>query len=110
MFALEWCEFCWSVRRLFTHLGIPMRSIDLDAALLQERDLGTRLRAALNARTGIATFPQIFIGGTLVGGAIDVIEAHRAGQLRPALAGLGITCNESSVDPRVFLPGWLHPR
>jgi cysteine synthase len=110
MFALEWCEFCWSVRRLFTHLGIPMRSIELDAALLQERDLGTRLRAALNARTGIATFPQIFIGGTLVGGAIDVIEAHRAGQLQPALAGLGITCNESSVDPRVFLPGWLHPR
>src|SRR6185295_1122514 len=22
MFALEWCEFCWSVRKLFTRLGI----------------------------------------------------------------------------------------
>jgi cysteine synthase A len=110
MFALEWCEFCWSVRRLLTHLGIPFRSIELDAAQLQERDFGTRLRATLSARTGITTVPQIFVGGTLVGGAIDVIEAHRAGQLRSALARLGITCNKSSVDPSVFLPGWLHPR
>jgi len=110
MFALEWCEFCWSVRRLFTHLGVPFRSIDLDSAALQERDLGSRLRAALGARTGIATIPQIFVGGTLIGGATDVIEAQRAGKLRPVLAGLGIPCCESSVDPRTFLPGWLHPR
>ena len=23
MFALEWCEFCWSLRRLFAHLASP---------------------------------------------------------------------------------------
>ncbi|HMA10472.1 MAG TPA: glutaredoxin domain-containing protein, partial [Steroidobacteraceae bacterium] len=110
MFALEWCEFCWSVRRLFSHLGIAFRSIDLDAAVLQERDFGSRLRAALSARTGIVTIPQIFVGGTLLGGATDVIEAHRAGKLQSALADLGITCRQSSTDPRSFLPGWLHPR
>src|SRR5262245_40617590 len=32
MFALEWCEFCWSVRRLFKEFDIPYRSVDLDSA------------------------------------------------------------------------------
>src|SRR5690606_24310714 len=26
MFSLEWCEFCWSVRRLFARAGIRYRS------------------------------------------------------------------------------------
>ena len=111
MFALEWCEFCWSLRRLFKQLAIPFRSIDLDSAKLQEHNLGNRLRGALTARTGIATIPQVFVGGTLIGGATDVIEALRAGKLQPRLARLGILFNTSeNIDPRSFLPGWLHPR
>src|SRR5690606_17752047 len=31
LFALEWCEFCWSVRKLFARLGIEYRSVDLDS-------------------------------------------------------------------------------
>jgi len=111
MFALEWCEFCWSLRRLFKQLAIPFRSIDLDSAKLQQHNFGNRLRTALNARTGIVTIPQVFIGGTLIGGATDVIEALRAGKLQPRLARLGILSNASmDIDPRSFLPGWLHPR
>ena len=33
MFALEWCEFCWSARKLFAALGLDYRSVDLDAFL-----------------------------------------------------------------------------
>ena len=40
LFALEWCEFCWSVRKLFARLGIPFRSIDLDSVDYQHDDLG----------------------------------------------------------------------
>ena len=32
MFALEWCEFCWSVRKLFKAFDVPYRSVDLDSA------------------------------------------------------------------------------
>src|SRR3974390_535759 len=30
MFALEWCEFCWAVRKMFARNGIRYRAIDLD--------------------------------------------------------------------------------
>src|SRR5690606_23673941 len=77
MFALEWCEFCWSVRRLFADLGIPYRSIDLDSVEYQQDDRGGEIRAALTARTGIATIPQIFIGGELIGGCTDLFDAWK---------------------------------
>jgi cysteine synthase A len=110
MFALEWCEFCWSVRRLFTRLGIPFRSVDLDAPAMQRGDLGTRLRAALGSR-GLATIPQVFVGGELIGGATDVIDALRGGHLQPRLAARGIHVDATrEVDSRAFLPGWLQPR
>jgi cysteine synthase A len=111
MFALEWCEFCWSIRRLFARSGIPYRSVDLDSVEYQTGDLGGRIRAALTARTGIATIPQIFVGGELIGGCTDVIDAFRAGQLQPKLAQLGMQIDNSApADPRSFLPAWLHPR
>src|SRR6202007_2265500 len=81
MFALEWCEFCWSVRRLFGRYKIPYRSIDLDSVEYQRGDRGGKVRAAATARTGIATIPQVFVGGELIGGAMDVLEAAGNGRL-----------------------------
>lgn len=98
MFALEWCELCWAARRLFAALGVPCRAIDLDSVAYQANDWGGRIRRALQARTGVATIPQIFFGGTLIGGATDAIAAARAGTLRGA---------RTVADPRRFLPGWL---
>ncbi|MDA1075058.1 MAG: cysteine synthase A [Proteobacteria bacterium] len=42
MFALEWCEFCWSVRKLFAELDIPYKSVDLDSVEYQQGDRGAR--------------------------------------------------------------------
>ncbi len=47
MFALEWCEFCWSVRKMFAHYRIPYRSIDLDSVEYQQDDRGGKVRTAL---------------------------------------------------------------
>jgi cysteine synthase A len=111
MFALEWCEFCWSIRRLFARLGIAFRSIDLDSSALHRENLGARMRAALTSRTGIATIPQVFVGGQLIGGATDVIDAIRTGQFQSQLRTLGIPFDaRTDVDPRSFLPAWIHPR
>jgi len=111
MFSLEWCEFCWSLRRLFARYGIPYRSVDLDSMQYQHRDFGGRVRAALAAKTGIATIPQVFVGGELIGGCTDVIEAVRAGKLLPRLARLGVGVRDGAgMDPRTFLPAWLQPR
>jgi cysteine synthase A len=111
MFALEWCEFCWSVRRLCAHYRIPLDSIDLDSVAYQADDLGGRIRAALTARTGIATIPQVFVGGQLIGGCTDVIDALRGGRLQSRLKQLGVPFDDASkAEPGSFLPGWLQSR
>ncbi|WP_405241843.1 pyridoxal-phosphate dependent enzyme [Lentisalinibacter salinarum] len=111
MFALEWCEFCWSVRKFFEHCGIPYRSIDLDAVEWQEDDRGGRIRAALNARTGMQTIPQVFVGGELVGGCSETFDAFVSGGLQAALKDAGVDWNaDKKTDPHGFLPRWLHSR
>ena len=51
MFALEWCEFCWSVRKMFAHYEIPYRSIDLDSVEYQENNWGGAIRTAIEGQT-----------------------------------------------------------
>jgi cysteine synthase A len=111
MFALEWCEFCWAVRKLLTHIGVDFESVDIDSAALQEADLGTRIRAVLKARTGSPTIPQIWIAGTHIGGATDLFDAMRTGRMQHLLADVGVmVAPDLDIDPSQFLPKWLHPR
>jgi cysteine synthase A len=111
MFALEWCEFCWSVRRLFDRLQIRYRAVDLDSVAYQQDDRGGRIRAALAARTSVATIPQIFIGGEFIGGCTDLFEAWRGGRAQDLLERSGVDYDRTAkIDPYTFLPGWLHPR
>ncbi|MBN1240725.1 MAG: pyridoxal-phosphate dependent enzyme [Gammaproteobacteria bacterium] len=111
MFALEWCEFCWSVRRMFAAYGIPYRSVDLDSVEYQKDDWGGRIRAALAARTKWTTIPQIFVGGEFVGGCTDAFDAWKDGRLPALLETHGVThSGDPEGDPYTFLPNWLHPR
>jgi cysteine synthase A len=111
MFALEWCEFCWSVRRMFANYRIPYRAVDLDSVEYQKDDWGGEIRAALAARTTWTTIPQIFVGGEFIGGATDTFDAWRAGRLQRLLDASGVPyAKDATGDPYSFLPGWLHPR
>jgi cysteine synthase len=111
MMAFTWCEFCWSVRKFFRRCNIPYTSIDIDAAALQKDDRGGLIRAAISARSGSVTIPQIFVGGAFVGGAVEVFEAFREGRLQRLLGEHGVAFDESvQVDPFTLLPNWLQPR
>jgi cysteine synthase A len=111
MFALEWCEFCWSVRKLFAQLGIEYRSIDLDSVAYQEGDRGGKIRAVLREQTGSPTIPQIFIGGRHIGGCTDTFDAFKSGALQALLREAGVEFKEcAGLDPYSLLPQWLHPR
>ena len=111
LFALEWCEFCWAIRKLFGELGIPYRAIDLDSVAYQEDDWGGQIRAVLNSRLGSNTIPQIFIDGEHIGGATDTFEAFKSGQLGELLTKVGIEVgNLDGKDPYELLPNWLHQR
>jgi cysteine synthase A len=111
MFALEWCEFCWSVRRMFASYKIPYRSVDLDSVDYQKDDWGGQIRAALAARTTWKTIPQIFVGGEFIGGCTDTFDAWKSGRLQQLLDKSGVAfAKDVTADPYSFLPGWLHPR
>jgi len=111
MFALEWCEFCWALRKFFTSHNIPFRSVDLDSVAYQKDNLGGELRIALHKKIGLPTIPQVFVGGQHIGGCTETLDYFRDGRLQPLLTQRNIMFREGiTSDPRNFLPKWVHPR
>ncbi len=111
MFALEWCEFCWSVRKMLSEYGIAFKSVDLDAVAYQQDGRGGKLRTALQSKTSWNTFPQIFINGEFLGGCTDLFDACKSGELAKKLDHYETAHNRDvNTDPYQFLPTWLHSR
>lgn len=111
LFALEWCEFCWSARKLFQAIGLPYRSVDLDSRAMQEGGFGGKVRAALESRTGMKTIPQLFVGGTFVGGCTELFDAYKDGRLEELLTKTRAEFEmKPDLDPYQLLPKWLQPR
>ncbi|WP_281244923.1 glutaredoxin [Tropicimonas isoalkanivorans] len=113
IFALEWCEFTWSVRNMFIEAGIPYESVDLDsvAFLNGDPERATRYRAVLREITGAPTIPQIFVGGQHIGGATETFDAFNSGDLQATLnaASVGFDA-KMQKNAYSFLPKWLHSR
>ncbi len=111
MFSLEWCEFCWSVKKLLNKLNVPCITVDLDSVKYQKDNWGTELRVALRERTLKSTIPQIFLGGEHLGGCTDIFDKFKNGELQHTFTTLGIDYTEApNLDPYTLLPKWLHPR
>ena len=111
LFALEWCEFCWSLRKLFAACAIPYRSVDLDSTDYQAGDRGGKIRAVLAARTGSKTIPQLFVGGEWIGGTTETMASFKQGRLQQLLRQHGVAFDaDAVVDPDALMPAWLHPR
>jgi cysteine synthase A len=111
LFALEWCEFCWAVRKLFRACDVKYESVDLDAGDYTREAWGDRIRAALRRRIGTHTLPQVFVGGEHVGGCTETLDAAADGRLAELLTRHGVAHRVTTdVNPRSFFPAWLQPR
>jgi len=111
MFALEWCEFCWSLRKLFDALGVNYKSVDIDSVEYQDNARGVKIREALGKRVGSPTMPQVFVAGEHVGGCTEVIEGFQSGALQSNFEHNDIDYDKSvEFDAWSLLPQWLHPR
>ena len=111
MFATEWCEFSWSVRKMFAEYEIPYRSVDLDSVEYQVDNKGGKIRKAIEQKTGLKTVPQIYVGGVHVGGATETFDACIDGSLAKMLEENNVSWNPpAEAEPSAFLPDWLHPR
>ena len=111
VFAHQWCEYSMTVRKVLAHQGVPFRAIDMDSVEFKDGDRGFKIRKAVGARTNRMTVPQVFIGGEMIGGAVEVAKAAKDGSLAQRLAAFGITPKPADArDPMSFLPKWLQPR
>lgn len=74
------CGYCHAAKRLLKEKGVAYNEIDVT--------YDPTGRAAMMQRAqGRRSVPQIFIGGTHVGGCDDLYELERAGKLDGLLAG-----------------------
>ncbi len=80
IYTQPFCPYCARAVNLLTRKGAAFREIEAPS--------GTPERAEARLRSGGRnTVPQIFIGGTHVGGSDDLAALDRAGKLDPMLAG-----------------------
>ena len=111
MFALEWCEFCWSVRKIFDKYKVEFKSVDLDSVEYMDGDRGKKMRRVLETQNNWKTLPQIYIGGEFVGGCTDLFDGINDGRIAELMQKHSIPYDQSvNVNPYDLLPGWLHPR
>ncbi|MCL4126033.1 UNVERIFIED_CONTAM: hypothetical protein GTU68_031172 [Idotea baltica] len=111
IFALEWCEFAWGVKRLLSQLGVPYRAVHLDGPEFGDPRWATKVRRAMADRAGSVTIPQVFVGGRHLGGATETFDASNDGRLKALLSDVGIEASPESIgDAYTYLPKWIHPR
>ncbi len=78
MYSTAVCPFCLRAEKLLSSKGIT----EIEKIRV---DLDPRLREEMVTRTGRRTVPQIYIGGTHVGGFEDLAALEHAGRLEPLL-------------------------
>lgn len=80
IYTTPYCGYCQAAKRLLGQKGAAYTEHDVSA------DPSLR-RAMMDRANGGYTVPQIFIGGTHVGGCDDLYALDRAGKLDSLLAG-----------------------
>ncbi len=79
MYASGVCPYCVRAQLLLKAKGVT----DIEKVRV---DLDLQQREEMMQKTGRRTVPQIFIGGTYVGGYDDLAALDRSGKLDPLLA------------------------
>lgn len=107
VWMLEYCEFCWTLSRFLDRLGIEYTRIDIDNFKYAKDNMGNKYRAALCEYTDCKTFPQFFLNGKFVGGAVDACMMWKKGTLQPMLDEANVKYEGYEGDPFEFLPKWM---
>ena len=80
MYTTAACPYCTRAKQIFKARGVEV----IDEIRV---DLNPAERQNMMDITGRRTVPQIFIGGTFVGGCDDLMELDRGGGLQGLLSG-----------------------
>lgn len=78
IYTTQYCPYCQWAKELLSRKGVDFREIDVT----QDRQMRQQM---IERASGRSTVPQIFIGGTHVGGCDDLYALEDAGKLDPLL-------------------------
>lgn len=78
LYTRQFCGYCTAAKRLLESKGVQYTEHDATTS----PDLRQEMMAKAHGRS---TFPQIFIGGTHVGGCDELHALDRSGKLDPML-------------------------
>ncbi len=78
IYTTQYCPYCHWAKELLTRKGVPFHEIDVTG----DREMRQQMVKRAAGRT---TVPQIFIGGTHIGGCDDLYALEEAGKLDPLL-------------------------
>ena len=78
IYTTQTCPYCIKAKGLLTQKRVAFRDIDVGG--------NPALRAKMTERAGRTSVPQIFIGGTHIGGCDDLHALEAAGKLDGLLA------------------------
>jgi glutaredoxin 3 len=80
IYTRDWCGYSDAARALLERKGVKFEEINATG----NRELRAQMVERANGRS---TFPQVFIGGSHVGGCDDLYELEDQGKLDALLAG-----------------------
>jgi glutaredoxin 3 len=91
VFAKSTCKYCKNSKKILDKIhkksgikGWNARFLYLDYMSAD----GPKIHAALLARTGQSTVPNVFIGGKHVGGNTELTKMFKSGDLLKSIAGI----------------------
>ena len=80
IYTRDWCSYSDAARALLERKGVTFEEINATG----NKDLRAQMVERANGRS---TFPQVFIGGSHVGGCDDLYALEDEGKLDALLAG-----------------------
>lgn len=89
VYSKTWCPYCDRAKRALQVLGIDVIVYELD-----KMSDGDAIQGAVERISHQRTVPNIFVGGTHIGGCDDMMAMIQTGKFRDLLALKGIPFNE----------------
>ncbi|ETV98677.1 glutaredoxin [Aphanomyces invadans] len=84
VFTTAYCPYCTLAKQVLSGVGAEYSVIDVDSL-----PNGNDVMDVLEAKTGRATVPNVFVKGMSIGGGSDVDALHKQGKLIPLLQEAG---------------------
>jgi glutaredoxin 3 len=88
VFSKPWCPYCQKALEILTAAGVGSSEL-IKVVDLTKLDNGSAIQRTLQGLTGRRSVPNVFIGGTSIGGGDETVTLQREGKLNGLLRDAG---------------------